>query len=80
MNKIEEERKIIRDIIEYAYDEKIEHDANYEEIEKVREWVSRIVELEAQEMGYKTQVILGEINEEVLLRKENFRQIIFAFF
>ena len=68
MNKIEKERKIIREIIEYAYD-KNEHDANYEEIERIREWISRIVDLEVQEMGYKTRVILGEINTEKLVRQ-----------
>lgn len=79
MNKREEERKIIRDINEYAYDKNIEHDANYEEIEKIRGWISRIVELEAQEMGYKTRVILGEINIKKLRRMEDNGELFLRF-
>lgn len=79
MDKREEERKIIREIIEYAYDKNVEHDANYEEIEKIRGWVSRIVELEAQEMGYKTRVILGEINIEKLRKMEDKGELILCF-
>ena len=79
MNKREEERKIIKEIIEYAYDKNIEHDANYKEIEKIRGWISRIVELEAQEMGYKTRVILGEINKEKLRRMEDKEELILRF-
>lgn len=71
MNKREEERKIIREIIEYAYDENIEHNAEHEEIEKIREWIIRIVKLEAKELGYETQIILGEINREKFKKRED---------
>ena len=79
MDKREEERKIVREIIEYAYDKNIEHDVNYEEIEKIRGWISRIVELEAQEMGYKTRVILGEINKKKLMRMEDNGELFLRF-
>lgn len=79
MNRREEERKIIRDIIEYAYDKNTEHNANYEEIGRIKEWVARIVELEAQEMGYKTLVIGGEVNTKKLMRKED-KELFLRFF
>ena len=72
MTKEKEERKIIEEITRYAYYERnMEQRASDEEMKKVREWITKIVELEASEIGYKTQVVLGDIDDDELEDEEN---------